>query len=305
MADEYGIDLGNVFARAEDIKAARIRNKFAEKDAALAQQGTVLQNEMAAINLQQAQREEADTMTARNARGVAARAAGLPAADVALVTIGPAKAQELRTFFENLDESKRDSYLQNVEDLGKAAAYVKTAKDPEAAFLEVKSLLPKEVQAAWPATYDPGYIDLTVAQALEVKDILGKKATGQGDAPSGYEWLPDGSGLKPIKGGPHDKPGEGGGIETAAANGIKSTVAMAFGGTYDPVTEQFAITDPSQANRMIDVIALAQEKLIANPSMAPGRAVQMALQESGVEPGSVGGDNAMAGGDDPLGILGR
>ena len=307
MADQYGIDLGNAFARAEDIKAARIRNKFAEKDAQLSQDRSVMQNEMAGIELQQAQRDEGDIVTGRNARAVAGQAAGLPAQDVALLTISPTKAGELKTYFEGLKEDDRKVYEQNVEDMGKAAAYIKTAPDPEKAFIEVKNTLSPELQKQLPATYDPNFIDLALAQSLEIKDILtlkgGKKP---GDAPSGYEWLPDGSGLKPIKGGPHDKAGGGGGsIETAAANGIKATVALAFGGEFNPTTGEFSIMDPGKANQMIDVIALAQEKMIADPSIAPGRAVQQALKESGVDPAAVG--NAMTGGDDadPLGILGQ
>lgn len=297
MADEFGIDVGNVLARVEDIKAARIRNKFAPKDAELAQQANVMQNDMAALQLQQARRAEGDIMTERGARGDAAKAAGLPAPQAALVTINPAKAQELSTFFNNLDEDQRKTYAQNVEDMGKAAAYIKTSKDPEAAFLEVKGMLSPELQKKLPATYDADFVDMALAQALEVKDILSGGGGKKSDAPSGYEWNPDGS-LKPIKGGPHDPATKtGGGLETAAANGIRSTVALAFGGEFNPATGEFSVMDPNEASQMIDVIALAQEKMIANPSLAPGRAVEQALKEAGVQPA---GGNAMAGGGEEV-----
>lgn len=276
MADEFGIDLGNVMQRAEQIQAARISNRFAPQQNELDIEGKTIGNEDAALALKARRRAYNDET---HARGLRTSAAGgdLDAMN-RLATLDPAKAKEFHDYFQGLDEDQQKSVEETLDKIGKMIAYVKNAEDPEAAYLKAKALLTPEAQAKTPATWDPDWGDATLAQAMELNDLIG---TGKGEgAPAGYRWTPEGN-LAAIKGGPADKSGEAvaGGLDTAAANGIKSTVAMQFGGEYDPQTGEFSLLDRTQAERMLEVMAKAQEIVAKDGAIAPARAVQMAMEE--------------------------
>lgn len=292
MANEFGIDAGNVLSRAEEIAAARIRNKFLPKALELEQQAAVRGNAMGDIQLAEAQRGFGDENAMRGVRQTLASEAGLPPTEVSGVTISPQQTAQLKTYISARSEEEVANIVGNLDKTGKAAAYIKSAKDPAKAYLEVKGMLPAEIQKQMPAEYDPEWADATLAHVTEATEIINSISASKDekkDAPSGYEWDADGKSLRPIKGGPHDPSAKGaGGLETAAANGIRSTVALAFDGEYDPQTGEFSLLDPTQANRMVEAVARAQEIAIANPGMAPGRAVSQALAEVGVasDPGA-------------------
>lgn len=294
MADALGIDVGNVLTRAEAIREARTRNQFLPKSLALqqtAQEQGVQQN---ALALKTDQRNYNDETALRAQRGIAL--GGIDDPSAGLATISPDAAAKFHGYLDSLDEDGKKKVAENVDKFGKLIVYVKGAKDPNEAYIKAKGLLAPDAQKQMPATWDPDWGDATLAQATELKSLIDHN-TGK-DAPSGYRWMPNGS-LTFIPGGPADpatissKKG-GSGLDSAIANNIKSTVAMQFGGEFDPQTGEFSLLDKTQANRMIEVMAAAQDLVSADPSLTPARAVQQAMKAGGADTGD-GSGNAMAG----------
>ena len=275
MADQYGFDLANVLANAEDIRGARLRNRLgmeaADRDAA-------------------ARGEVANVMSSM----------GGPLSGLA--AIDPERAGQLQTFIGNLKGEERANYERAIDQAGRALAFVKTSDDPEAAYQVVLGQLPEDIRSKAPPTYDAQWVDMQLAQAQSVNDILKGGATAfdaTDGAPSGYAWADPGKGsLKPIPGGPKDPAaagGEVGALEVGIANAIRSTVVQQFGGTYDPMTGEFAFGDPSQSGRALEVMALAED--FAAKGDNPANAVKKAFAAAGPVPAA-----EPAAGADPLGL---
>ena len=298
-ANAFGFSLGDALAQAEEIKRARIQNAFLPKASALDIQAAETGNAMSALQLQQAQKGVADTAAIEGARNDAATAAGITGPEKTLLTIDPGKAAELKTYVQSLDDEGMKTLLSNVDQMGQAAAYIKSAEDPEAAYLKVKGLLPKQLQQTLPPIYDAGFVDHALAQSTEMHDLItGMKPGGSDallkDAPANYMWT-DASRtkLKAIPGGPKDPTIKGTTtLETTAANAIRSTVLSAFGGIYDPTTGEIGGLDPDQANRAIAIMADAEE-FAATEGLPPAQAVKKAMAKAGVS------GNDAAGGDVP------
>lgn len=296
MADQYGVDLGNVLSRAEDIQAARIQNQFRPKLLQQQATGNDLANQGAAVGLSDKRRAYNDETHARNLR--AAAAGGDTGAMTGLATIDPGGAKQFHDYLDSLDEDKKKQVGETIDKMGKLITYVKGADDPDKAYLKAKELLTPDAQAQMPATWDADWGDATLAQALELKDLVTKN--GGKDAPSGYRWEPNGN-LAPIPGGPADKKGKGGdSLDTTAANGIRATVAQQFGGEYDPQTGEFSLLDRTQAPRMLEVMAKAQDMLRDDPSITPARAVQDAMK---AVPSGDGADDEGAGDADTGNVM--
>lgn len=290
MADALGIDVGNVLSRAEAIKEARTRNQFLPKSLALQQQAAEQGIASNALALKTGERNYNDETALRSQRGIAL--GGLDDPSAGLATISPKAAADFHGYLDSLDEDGKKKVAENIDKFGKLIVYVKGAKDPNEAYVKAKGLLAPEAQAQMPATWDPDWGDATLAQATELKSLLDHN-TGK-DAPSGYRWMPNGA-LTYIPGGPADpatkSAAKGGGLDSAIANNIKSTVAMQFGGEFDPQTGEFSLLDKTQANRMIEVMAAAQDLVAEDPSLTPARAVQQAMQAgSGNALSDAGGD---------------
>lgn len=318
MADKFGFSLGNVLSQAEQIARARIENKFAPRRMQLAEEAAVTGNAAAALQLGETRRRLGEDAMIRDARaGVVAAQPGLTDQERTLITLSPNEADELRDTFDQLDEKGRKALADNIEQIGQAAAYIKASPNPEQAYLDVKGMLPEDIQAQMPPQYREQDVDAWLAQATEFNELITEMKGNTEDRPnppSGYRWTA-GGGLAFIPGGPQDPATKGGGgLDTTAANGIRSTVALAYGGEYNPTTGEFSLLDPEEAAQMIEVVARAQEIVAEDNSIAPGRAVQMALQEVGkgnVTAPPPGGGNAAVGATtsygpggtpDPLGL---
>lgn len=258
QATEYGINLGNVLSEAEQIAEARISNRLAaramqDEEALRAQRGNVL--------------------------------AGSNSPLAGMAAIDPAAANDVRTFLNGLSEDDRKVAEQNVDQIGRMAAFVLTSDDPEKAYQQVYASIDPKVrtQTKMPSAYDEGWVKLQLANAQSVDEII--KADAQAltdlnkDAPSGYQWTDKTkSALRPVKGGPHDPAVEGakGGLETGIINAIRSTVTGQFDGFYDPQTGEIGFADPTQAGRALAVMAEAEANAMKGDT--PAIAVQKAMK---------------------------
>lgn len=150
VADQFGIDLGNVLASAEQIRGARINNALA---------GNALDQQVAAQGARQ-------TALAGNSSPLAALAA-----------IDPAQAGQLQSFISAMADDERQALAESTEQIGKLAAYVKTSDDPEKAYQQVLgAITDPKVRGAMPQAYDEDWVDMQLAQAQTIDQILQSNA---------------------------------------------------------------------------------------------------------------------------------
>lgn len=177
MANQFGVDLGAAFARAEEIKAARIANQFRPRALELAQTGAEQQNAMGAIQLQQAQQGMTDDNALRAQRETALAGSTAPSAGMAI--INPAEAAKFEGYIAGLDEAGKAKVAESIEQMGQAAAWVQSQPDPAAAYKRALELFPPELVKDAPAEYDAQWVDVQLAKALNLKDLLSTSAGGE------------------------------------------------------------------------------------------------------------------------------
>lgn len=295
MANQFGIDLGNALARAEEIRAARITNQFRAKSLELEQTGAEQRNALGAIQLQQAQQGVADDNALRAARAQALEGVTDPTKPIALIS--PAEATKTLDYMTTLDKAGREKAAARIDQMGRLANYVLTSDDPQAAYAEVLDLLPEDQRQAAPPQYDEKFVKLQLARATALSEIAGQTEDLIKNAPSGYRYTDSSrTTLVPIKGGPKDPNTIGEtGLKTDKSNAVRATVLSQFGGTYDPQTGAFSLMDPEQAPRMLQVMDAAEAALKADPSLGIAQAVRKAMQSAGPAADGDGADSEGAG----------
>lgn len=155
MADQFGIDLGNALGKAEEITAARIRNRLS---------GNALDDEL------------------RKRKGRENALAGNSSPLAGLAIMDPAQANQVQSFLSNLKDEERETVRLNNERIGQVAAFVLNSDDKEGAYQRARAQAPEEMKALMPATLDENWALLQLARASKIDDIikLGGKAGGSG-----------------------------------------------------------------------------------------------------------------------------
>lgn len=304
MADQFGIDLGNAFQRAEEIQAARIANQFRPALNQLAVEEGTQMNALRGLQLQEAQQGLADENALRSARGAALTEAGVTGPKAEIAIISPAEAAKVQDYVAGLDEEGRKKAAEQIDRMGRIANYVLNAEDPAAAYADALELIPEKDRAGAPKEYDEKWVKLQLGRATALNDLFGETEDLIKNAPSGYRFTnKDRNELRPIKGGPQDPATKGeSGLKTTQSNAIRSTVTSQFGGTYDPQTGAIVGLDPTQAERALAVMADAEAFLIADGAIGIAQAVQKAMAKN---PGSKteaapAGDDTNVDENDPL-----
>jgi hypothetical protein len=299
MANQWGIDLGNALARAEEIKAARINNAFRprqlEQGVELNDQAIVAgaqNNAMGAVNVTQAQRGEADTTALREAR---AKVIADPNHTEGLGDIGIIAPNELQGWtaeFAAQDERTRAKTLDNINQVGNLSAYVLSAEDPAKAYAEARKSMSPELQKLVPETFDQTWVEVQLAKATTLAQKAAQTQSLTKGAPANYMWTDEThTKLTPIPGGkadPANKPSSA--VPVAVSNAIRATTVQLFGGTYDPQTGGFAGLDETQATRALDIMAAA-EQLVVDKGLTPAIAVQQAFKDGGGKVPAAGADD--------------
>jgi len=157
MANQYGIDLGQVYSTAAAVKSSRAQR---ERNELLNQWG----KEDRAF-------EKERRAKMGNLRGRIA--AGDQGAMGELIAVDPKEATELMTAYEKMDARGRAQVEQNIETVGRMAAYVMNSDNPESAYQRVLQNVTPEIAAEMPQQYDPDFVDFQLARASELSDIIG------------------------------------------------------------------------------------------------------------------------------------
>lgn len=317
-ANALGIDVGEVYRTVEAVKASRAARDLEERK---------LQNTLA---------------TQAALSRVASGDMNDPRAMAQLVALNPEAAKTLTETYTAMDERARKQERDRIEQIGSVAGAILQATDPEAAYKSVRASNP-ELAKIMPENYDPEYVKVQMARALEADKIFDsidseKKAertfanqlTLQDDAQAAtaaegeknranalaikdqerqFTLNRDATAFKNdlVKIEAKAK-AEGLGKNQIEAKDTAPIYKMALellGGVFD-VNGNLQVTDPQLPAKAQEIAARAS-KLWLEGAESHAAAVQAAAKQLGIsyEGGTGGGADPFANGADPLNILGR
>lgn len=158
MANQYGIDVGNVLSKASDIKSARL-NVLANEDA------------LEQRKLDRNERRETAKRTTANTQKMASSDPRMEGYDVQT----PKELQQVQTFLNNADNNQKQEALAIVETLGKYSMAILNSKDPqqkEAMWEELKTKIPPESKGDMPDTYSEKWLVMKATEAKTITDMI-------------------------------------------------------------------------------------------------------------------------------------
>lgn len=162
MANQFGIDMGEVYRTTEAVKGSRQKRKAN----ALALDWKKEDRESA--------RQRGQTLNQLRSR-VAAWGEDGRQAERELIAFAPEEATQVQEAFKNMDERQRKQMEENVETLGRMNSYILSAgtKQEQAQRYELarKNVSP-ELASKMPEEYDPNFVQMGLARARELDDML-------------------------------------------------------------------------------------------------------------------------------------
>lgn len=163
MANQYGINLGEVYRTGEALSRSR---QSREQNALI--MDWKKQDRKKAEQQATAQQKRQNMLASLRAKAVS----GDQQAQKQLVAMDPAEATEFATAVKQMDENQRQATQQNIEQIGQMSAYIANSENPEQAYQYVRQNVNPEVSQRMPEQYDPQFIDYSLARAQEMDEIL-------------------------------------------------------------------------------------------------------------------------------------
>ncbi|MGM0614762.1 MAG: hypothetical protein ACQES7_04285 [Pseudomonadota bacterium] len=297
MANALGIDLGQVYQTAEAVKGMQMNRQDRE-----------------------AARERGQAVNALRGRAVGEGGKINKEAMGEFVAFAPEEAKQLMDAIGSMDEREREAMQERVDTLGRVAAYIRSSDNPEQAYQTAKQNLNPEVAGNMPEQYDPNFVEMGLARAREIDDMLANpqlvtvgaedrlykdgqvlerttSSAERGRQTSRANALTSAAtsranALTRAEGdsGPQR-------LKSADTNAIYRQAAGIFGGTFDPTTGRVSGLDPSQSAKVQSVSERASEVYANGDSNTHAGAVARAARELGVEVERLGDNgNAPSGG---------
>lgn len=162
--------MGNILTTVEGIRSSQQRSELAKRQDQRAQQQLDWQREDRESNKAATEAQQQRNALLARLRGQAAQ--GDEAAQRELITVDPKAGKEFLDAFNALDERGQAQAKQNLETLGRSAAYIRNAQDPVAAYNTVRQNLAPEVAAKMPEEYNPDWVEFSLARTQELTDLL-------------------------------------------------------------------------------------------------------------------------------------
>lgn len=209
MAGFGTFDIGNVLANVDAIKTARLRDQQLAEDREFRRQelemtrqdraeDRAFRREEMGFRRQSFQNALADDARRRDEEAALRKArtgafAGDEAATAELFGLDPSGAIQIKEYFRGLKAERREQEIaearQQVEDMGRIAAWVQGQDDPAAAWSQVYANLPEETREGLPEQYDPAFVGMTLAKLMSVEQLLdeveGKRSQDRFDSALG------------------------------------------------------------------------------------------------------------------------
>lgn len=283
-ANQFGIDLADLYRTTAAVKGARTRNRLSE------------------LQLQETEREIAERPEReRKAQERQNMLTGLRQQAVAgdqnaaqqLLALDPEGGATFIDAVGKMDDRKREAAQRSVDEMGQLSAYVLQGKTPEEQQRRYQLMyqgVSPEVQAKLPEQYDPQFMELSLSKAMAMDKILeNPKAIQVGDEDIVYQRGKEiARGKRPAK-----KTGTGeGGLKSADESLMYRQAAELMGGMFDEAGNLRAL-DP-EVRPKVQAIATRASEIFKQGGVTRSQAVTMAAEE--VE-GSAGVDD-----NDPLGL---
>lgn len=217
MANQFGIDMGQVYRTTESVKGSRQNRKmnslnmdWAKEDrqraaeqreaarqrtqqinalrARIAQGGEDAQaaeRELIALDPESAtavqeplsnlgERRQEQTLNALR-ETVAEGGEGSEAAERQLIAFAPDEAKQIQDAFAKMDERDRKQTEENIEQLGRMSIGILSAdseEDQAARYQRARANVHPDVAANMPEEYDPNWVEMQLARARELDDML-------------------------------------------------------------------------------------------------------------------------------------
>lgn len=158
MANQYGIDYGNVLARASDLKTAKLNQeaKTEEMKAAKEQRQT---------KLEQMSRQKSNVSKMASADP---RMAGYE-----VETAG--EFNQIQTFLNNADNKTKAEALQKVETIAKYSMAILNSEDPnqkKQMWEDLKARIPASSKGDMPDEYNERWLIMKTTEAKSIKDMI-------------------------------------------------------------------------------------------------------------------------------------
>jgi hypothetical protein len=296
-ANRYGIDLGEVYSTAANLKRSREAgqmNQFKLRS---------MQREEDAIPAAEALNKRRNALRATAAGG----GEGAEGAIRELAGFDPEGAQEIVDLVSGMDETQAKKYSQNLESIGQYAGHILQGRTPEeqaSRYAAVAAELKQAKVDGMPKVYNQGWVQMQLARAMAADEVVTEEFPNIAVQKFGDEdiMFTDGvetdrtkSATKPVKGA-----GAGGGKAPSSADYslVARQVAQAFDGEWDEATGSFKIKDTESRNRYQSVSRMAAQLLRERKAESPLEAAAMALEKFGIAlPESMNNN-------DPLGMRG-
>lgn len=269
MANALGFDLGKTMMAAESIRGARDERKNRE-----------------------AARQRGQAVNALRSRV----AAGEEGAMDEFVAIAPEEAKQTLDAYNAMDERQKAQADENIDAIGRMAAYVMQSEDPAAAYSQVRSSLDPEMTQGMPEQFDPNFVQMQLARARELDDLLAnpeKVTVGAED-----RLYRDGQVIDTaVSSAERDRQnsrgnalirakasGAGGGsLKSSDTNAIYRQASSLFGGAFDPSTGRVSGLD-GEAMGKVQSISEEASRLYADGEVnTHAAAVSQAARKLGIE----------------------
>ena len=281
-ANQYGIDLGEIYRTQAAVKGARTRNKMANLQLGEAER------EIAQRPIREQKTQERNTMLT----GLRQKAA-TGDTDAARQFLAVGGDPSFIDAFGKMDDRQLKQSREAIDEKGRMLATVRNAKPERQAglYMQMLSMLPDDQKANMPTEYDPNFVDVSLSKMMAMDKILENPQSVK----AGGEIIiyKDGREIerakRPVKGGTGT-----GGLKSGDESLIYRQAAELLGGMFDAAGNLQAL-DPETRTKA-QAIATEATNLFRNGGITRTQAVADAAKKYGIEmPGQIS-DN------DPLGL---
>lgn len=302
-ANQYGIDLAEIYRNKEAVEGARTQNKMSRLKL-----GKMERLEAERPAKEAAERERKNTLTSLRQKS----AGGDTNAQQQLLALDPEGGPKFIDAVSKMDDRQLEATKKTVEEIGQLSGYVLqggTDQEKQRRYILVRQTISPEMQAKFPEAYDPEFMELSLSRAMTMDKLLENPSViTTGD--TGEVWRA-GKKVRDFSTGKREdrqsreniaakksSGGSGGEMELKSAdeNTMYRQSAELLGGMFDQ-SGNITNLDPSVRNK-VQGIASEATKIYRQGGVTRSQAVSQAAKKFGVQVQDAGnmGDN------DPLGI---
>lgn len=290
-ANQYGIDLGDLYRTTEAVKGARTKNRLSK-----------LQLDETEREIAERPAKEAAALERKNLlTGLRQKAVGGDvSAQQQLLALDPEGGATFIDAVTKMDDRKLKATQRSVDEMGQLAGYVLQGKTPEEQARRYQLMyqgVSPEVQSKLPEQYDPQFMELSLSKAMAMDKLLeNPKAIQVGGEDVVYKAGREVERkTRPVK--TSGTGSDGGGVKSADESLMYRQSVELLGGLFDQAGN-ITNLDPTVRNK-VQGIATEATNIFREGGVTRSQAVKQAAQKFGLEVPDAGStvDN-----NDPLGL---